>query len=346
MQKVRIALLGAGWISQAYASVLETSETAELVAVADTNLEAAARIADIFGCRVFDSHHSLLRSGRFDAALICTPPATHAPIALELLRCGVHVLCEKPLSIDVASARRMLHVADRVGVKLVMASKFRYVGDVIQAKAFISAGLLGEVLAFENAFASGVKMAGRWHANPAISGGGVIIDNGTHSVDLFRYLCGPITAIAAYEGASVQHLPVEDTAHVVARTNAGVLGSIDLSWSCNLANENYVRVYGTDGAISLGWTRSRYRHGSKATWISFGSGYDKHEALSAELDNFCRSLQGEEELLITPEDGLASVQAIAAAYRSLRSDRWVSVDGHDGGDVVIPELVRISAAAG
>lgn len=341
--KVRFALVGAGAIAREYACVFAECETAELVAVADLDLEAAARIADGFGCRIFDSHASLLRAGGFDAALVCTPPSMHAFISLDLLRCGIHVLCETPLSIDVASARRMLHVAERIGVQLTMASKFRHVGDVIQAKALISSGLLGEVLTFQNSFASNMEMAATWRAKPSISGGGVIFDTGIHSVALLRYLCGPITAIAAYEGARVQELAVEDCAHVVARTAAGVLGSIDLSWSCALESEHYLRIYGTDGAIMLGWTRSRFRHGSNPAWISFGSGYDPHAALSAQVDNFCRSLSGEEPLMTGPEDGLASVQAIAAAYRSLRCDRWVSIDAQTG-ELVTPELAAVATA--
>jgi len=345
MPKIRFALIGAGGIAQGYLKAFAASDNAELVAVADTDLEAAAHAADASGARVFDSHLSLLRAGGFDAALICTPPASHAPIALELLRCGIHVLCEKPFSTDVASARRMLHVAERAGVTLTMASKFRYVGDVIQAQAFIASGLLGEVLTFENSFTSQVAMAGRWHANPVVSGGGVIIDNGTHSIDILRYLCGPVSAVAAYEGVRVQGLPVEDTAHVVARTTRGVLASIDLSWSCNQETDNYLRVCGTSGAISLGWARSRYRHGDGRGWISFGSGYSKLDALREQLDNFCNALRGEEQLLITPEDALASVEAIAAAYRSLRCDRWIPIDSMlEGATVAVPELAPVSAA--
>lgn len=338
-------MIGAGSIAQAYLNAFESSETAELVAVADTNLEAAVRAADRFGCRVYDSHTSLLRSHRFEAALICTPPASHAPIALDLLRCGIHVLCEKPFAVDVASARRMLHVAARFGVKVTMASKFRYVGDVIQAQAFIASGLLGDILTFENSFTSSVSMAGRWHANPAMSGGGVVIDNGTHSVDILRYLCGPVTAIAAYEGARAQGLQVEDTAHLVARTSRGVLGSIDLSWSCNQETDSYLRVSGTKGSLTLGWARSKFRHGDNHGWISFGSGYNKIDALRHQLDNFCRSLHGEEDLMITSEDALASVATIAAAYRSLRGDRWVPIDSlEDERPSALSELTPVSAA--
>jgi predicted dehydrogenase len=217
---------------------------------------------------------------------------------------------------------------------------------VIQAQALIESGLLGDVLTFENSFTSRVAMAGRWHANPVISGGGVIIDNGTHSVDILRYLCGPVSAVAAYEGARAQGLAVEDTAHVVARTTRGVLASIDLSWSCNQETDSYLRVCGTKGALALGWARSKFRHGDQHGWISFGSGYSKFEALRAQLDNFCAALAGREPLLITPKDALASVEVVAAAYRSLRSDRWISVSSLDdrASASIAPELVPVGAA--
>src|SRR5271165_5149484 len=101
MAKIRFALIGAGGIAKAYVKAFASSDHALLVAVADTDLEAAAFAAEASGARIFDSHVSLLRAGGFDGALICTPPASHAPIALDLLRCGIHVLCEKPFSTDV-----------------------------------------------------------------------------------------------------------------------------------------------------------------------------------------------------------------------------------------------------
>jgi predicted dehydrogenase len=343
MPKTRFALIGAGAVAQDYAQAFQRSEHAELTAVADVDLEAAVRLADQAGCKAFDSHHSLLRAREFDAALVCTPPVSHAPISIDLLRCGIHVLCEQPFSTDVASARRMLHVAERFGATLTMASKFRYVSDLIQTQSLIAGGLLGEVLTLENAFASRVKMAGGWHANPSVGGGGVIIDSGTHSVDILRYLCGRITAVAAFEGARVQQLKVEDTAHVMARTERGVLASISLSWSCNDRSDSYLQICGTEGAITLGWSRSRYRHGSSERWVSFGCGYNEMDALAAQVDNFCRWLQDGEPLTITADDSLASVEAIAGAYRSLRCDRWIAVDSSAPNGAPCSDLAPISA---
>lgn len=324
-RKLKFAIVGAGAIAQAYAKAFSTSPFASVAGVVDVRLDAARRLASAFGARAFDSHVTLLQEQDFDAALICTPPATHCAIALELLQHGKHILCEKPLSVDVASAQRMLSAGHEAGVKITMSSKFRYVEDVAQTKRFLETGVIGEVLSLENAFTSRVYMGKDWHCDPALSGGGVIIDNGTHSVDIVRFLCGPIVTIAASEAARSQRLPVEDTAHMVARTTSNVLATIDLSWSLNKQSDSYIRVCGSEGTLSLDWSGSKYSPVNGGACMRFGKGYDKVQALGAQLDNFCLAVDDEEPLSVTAEDALASVETVAAAYRSLREHRWVAV---------------------
>jgi predicted dehydrogenase len=168
-------------------------------------------------------------------------------------------------------------------------------------------------------------MSRRWNSDPGIAGGGVLIDNGTHTVDIVRYFLGPIDAVEASEGKRIQGLPVEDTARLFVRTVSGALASIDLSWSLNKQLESYIDIYGSNGVIRVGWRESKYRSGSSPDWIVFGSGYDKVRAFRRQVENFCRAVRGEEALLITAEDAMASVQVIEAAYRSARRDHWVAV---------------------
>lgn len=326
-QPVSFLLVGAGAIAQSYLQAFKDSTLARLVAVADPRREAADAVAAGLGCQAFSSFDAALREARFDAAIVCTPPATHADIAVALAGRGVHVMCEKPLSVDLASAHRMVESASRAGVLLTMASKFRYVADVVEAKSIVTSGLLGEIILFENTFTSRVDMSRRWNADPKTSGGGVLIDNGTHSVDIARYFLGPLAAVQAVEGKRVQSLEVEDTARLFMRSKSGVVANVDLSWTLNKERDSYIDIYGSDGTVRVGWKSSQYRHSSNPNWIQFGNGYDKVAAFRKQVENFCRATRGEEPLIITSEDAIASVQVIEAAYRSLAHQDWVPVNG-------------------
>jgi predicted dehydrogenase len=207
-----------------------------------------------------------------------------------------------------------------------MASKFRFVDDVIEARRLIQSGAIGEPIIFENAFTSHVDMSGRWNSDPDVSGGGVLIDNGTHSADIVRYLMGPVTEVMAIEGKRIQHLAVEDTAKMFLRTTDGVMASVDLSWSLDKSLEHFIWVYGTEGELRVGWRESSLRsHTGDSEWKVFGSGYAKIPCMQAQLRNLCGALRDQEDLIITAEDALSSVGVIEAAYRSLPTSEWRSV---------------------
>ncbi len=328
---LRIGLIGAGGIAQTYADALGRSADIRLLAVADVRREAAASLAESCGARAFASHREMLAALALDAVIVCTPPATHPAICLDLIGAGLHVLCEKPFAIDVEDARAMVAAARRAGVRLTMASKFRYVADVMRARSLVAAGTLGDVVLFENAFTARVDMRGRWNAEPAQSGGGVLIDNGTHSVDIVRYLLGPLSHLQVIEGARTQGLQVEETVHVLLRSAAGAIGHVDLSWSIAKAQESYIAVHGIGGSLVVGWKGSRYRLVDSAEWIEFGHGYDKVQAFVEQIGNFARAARGEEALRVDEEDAVASVAVMTAAYRALAEGRLVAVDAGEVG---------------
>jgi predicted dehydrogenase len=264
-----------------------------------------------------------------DAVIICTPPVSHRDISLYFLDRQIHVLCEKPLSVNRQSAIEMLEAAKRSGVILTMASKFRYVEDVIRAKSLVMSGILGEIVLFENAFTARVDMSTRWNAKPEISGGGVLIDNGTHSIDIMRYFLGPLAEVQVIEGKRVQSLAVEDTVRIFVKSERGVVGNVDLSWSINKELDSYIRIYGSQGTISVGWKESKYRQSSSPEWIVFGQGYDKVQAFCSQIENFSKAILGQESLLITPADSLASVEVIEAAYSAMQRTQWTGVNYDD-----------------
>lgn len=321
-----LALIGCGRIAQSHLEAIAKNPACRLQAVVDVREEMAQNVAAQFGCKAFSDYRLALDGNELDAVIICTPPATHTEIALFFLERGVHVLCEKPLALRAEEAKVMMQKAEEKNCLLMMASKFRYVADVIKAKSMIEAGLLGEVVLFENVFCSKVDMRDRWNAKREISGGGVLIDNGCHSVDIARYLLGPIAKVQAEEGKRVQPLEVEDTVRLYFRTAAEAMGTIDLSWSIHKEREAYIEVFGTEGVLAIGWKGSKYRRNGEPDWTRFGEGYDKFQAFSRQLQNFLGAIAGSEAPLINTTDALESVKVIEAAYKSAHMNKWIEVE--------------------
>jgi predicted dehydrogenase len=325
MKKLKFALIGTGGIAQTYAQAFQASNCCKLVAVADIRKESADAFAEPFGAKAFSDYKTLAEKSKIDAVIISTPPNTHLEIAAFFMQKDINVLCEKPLCLSVAEAKEMITCAEKSNVVFTMATKFRYVGDVIKAKAMIASGVLGDIVQFENAFTARVDMSRRWNSDFAVSGGGVLMDNGTHSVDIIRYFLGAIEEVLAVETGKTQNLSVDENVKMFAKTANGIAASVDLTWGINKELPNFISVYGTNGTLHIGWQASKYRLNSNPDWTVFGKGYDKVQAFKAKIENFAGAIRGTEELLTKPEDALASVEVIEAAYKSLNQNLWQKV---------------------
>jgi predicted dehydrogenase len=323
---VRMGIIGTGNIGKAYASAIESSSTVRLSAVCDVDGAQAKSVADGTDAAVFESHEALADSGTCDAVIIATPPATHADVAIDCLTSGIDVLCEKPFTLTIESAYDMFNVAAREDRLLAMASKFRYVPDIAETRDLIRSGAVGEPTVVDVTFASPVDMTDRWNSVPAISGGGVLIDNGTHAVDIVRYLVGPINRVSAMRGRVVGDDEVEDTAIILAETERQAVINIQVSWSMAAHNESYVVVRGTGGTLKVGWSESMLRRSDGSDWTRYGSGYSKMEALRANVEDFAACTLGYDPMRISTRDIMASILVIDGAYRAIRSRQWIDIE--------------------
>jgi len=324
---VRVGVIGCGRVAQDHLQALQRIAEFEIVAVADVVARQATSVAEQFGCRAHVDYREMIEHGGLDAVVVCTPPMSHAAVTLHALSAGLHVLGEKPFALTAGDARKMMDAAGDVGRVLMMASKFRFVDDMVRAKGIIDSGILGRIVLWENVFCSRVDMRERWNSRREVSGGGVLADNGSHSVDVARYLLGPIALVQAQHGIQVQPIEVEDTCRLFFQTASGVMGTIDLSWSIHKDVDSYVNIFGTEGTLSLGWRESKYRQSEKLNWIVFGKGYDKQRAFLRQEQHFLDCILGKSQPIITAVDGLESVRVIEAAYRSSAVNKWVSLEG-------------------
>ena len=325
-EMVRFGVVGCGRIAQSHLQALATLPEARLAVAVESRRAAGEAVAEEYKCGWIADYRDRALPGQVDAVIICTPPNLHHEIARHFLEQGVHVLCEKPLTIASADARDLVGLSRDRDLLLMMASKFRYVDDIIKAKAIIESGILGRIVLYENTFCSKVGMGDRWNASRQVSGGGVLIDNGSHSADIARYLLGPILDVQAQPGLPSQGLEVEDTVRVQFLTQGGVIGTFDLSWSITKETPHYVQVFGSEGTLQIGWSGSKYRQDGSSKWVPFGTGYDKLKAFARQIGNFIGCLKGREIPVISAEDSLASVQVVETAYRSASRNNWLRVE--------------------
>jgi predicted dehydrogenase len=329
--KMKLCLIGAGSIAASYTQAISMIRTAELVGIADVRRHKAESLASICDCRAFSSFSEMVEELTPQAAIICTPPSTHRDISLDLAERGIHLLCEKPFSTSEFAAREMIDAARSAPVIIMVGSKFRYMDDIVHARHLIGSGILGEIRRITIIFSRVTPMKGRWYADREISGGGVIIDNGTHSLDILRFLAGPLSRVLAHESGRTQGLAVEENAHLLVETFGGTGAEIELSWNLSIPGDEFLSVSGTQGEVVIGWKQSLYRLHSSPESMVFGTGYDKMRVLGSQVENFIGAIQGIEEARISLQDILSQVMAVDAAYRSLSNGEWIALPAIEEG---------------
>ncbi len=321
---MRIGIIGLGRAGRIHLEAWRAMTGAQVTAVSD-RAPAIRRWAREEGLPIYTNPLDMIARAPLDAVSICTPPIHHAPLAIAALERGLDVICEKPLAVGGREALRMLRTAAREKRHLLLATKFRHVPDVIAARGLIAGGEIGEPVAFEIDFSSMVDMSRRWNAKRAVAGGGVIIDNGCHAFDIVNFLFGTVARVQATRLKPVQNIGVEDSATIVVAAGRGLVGRIELSWSLNTGRETYLTVYGSKGTIEVGWRGSRLRVAGQEP-RPIGPGYHKGMAHQRMMEAFRAVVQQGRQPWITPGEVMRTVATVEAAYRSMRSGGWATVD--------------------
>jgi predicted dehydrogenase len=334
---IRFAIVGYGMIADAHATAIQASGDAQLIAVADPAPEAQRVAHERWGCSAYESVDRMLGEVKVDAACVCAPPALHRPLAERLLDAGLHVLCEKPLSVTVQDARAMVSLAEKRRLVLAVSSKFRFVPDLLEARRHIDAGAIGQPISCEVAFCARIPVADRWNLRPELSGGGVVMDNGPHAYDTLRVVLGqpPLVTSAMFAPRTVSP-DVEDTAEILFRTEGGPIGRIALSWAYFARDLDYLIVQGMKGTLRVGWTGGGVRAHGDADWTPFGSGYRKAEAFGSQLGAFIssvRDVRGAEG----PAEAVGALEFVERVYEAERCGRaGFSVDSWETSSGVTP----------
>lgn len=211
-----------------------------------------AKAASYHGERTWPTIDEAVADSSVDAVYIALPVAMHAAAAVTALRAGKHVLCEKPMAINLAQAVDMLAAAQAGPVLLGVSYYRRLYPKLIRAKQLIAEGVIGQpLLAEANCHTWTETLPGReWLADPALAGGGPLYDTGSHRIDAMCYLFGKPESASGVLSNAVHRMKVEDSATAVMQFAGGVHGVVDVRWNSHVPRDQF-RIVGEDGEIVL-----------------------------------------------------------------------------------------------
>ena len=312
---LRIGLIGCGGIAAAHLEAYQQCENAEVVAVADIRPEAAQSLAAAAGAASYADYGQMLAAEKLDGVSILTPPGPHRAIAEAALAAGAHVLCEKPMAGTAADGRAMAEAARAADRLLLVAQCHRFHEPVRRARARIEAGDLGTLSTYRNRF-------GYLRGTPdeATRGrGGVLLDNGSHSSYLFRFLVGPVETVSGWAPAD-QLGQVEDLCVCSLQLGAagGVGGIIELDGAARPC-PNAIEVFGTEGSAIVDYSGgpSLFRPAAGEAVPLDDAQLPGNHRFQREVDHFAACVLGRAEPEIDATEGVADLQVLEAAYRAM-----------------------------
>jgi UDP-N-acetyl-2-amino-2-deoxyglucuronate dehydrogenase len=322
------AVIGCGTISVVHLGAITGLDGVDLVGVCDTDADRAAEVGEKYGVPWFTDHAELLATVRPQVVHVCTPHNEHVPVAIDCLEAGVNVLMEKPVAAAVEEAERLIAAADRrLDIKVGICLQNRYNASVQAARALLGTGELGRVL--------GGSATLLWHRDPAYyqarpwrgrvreSGGGVLINQAIHTLDLLQWLLGDVARVRGSTGRYALDgiVDVEDTASVVL-DHAGGTRSVFFATVTNVTDAPVTLEIVTERAVLLirgdltvtylddGRTETVAERvvdtGGKAYWGA------SHDLLIAD---FYRTLDHPQPFWIDPEEGTRSLRLVDRIYR-------------------------------
>ena len=256
MDRIRFGIIGCGVIADFHANALfSLANDAELVGVADIRKESAEAFAARHGVRAFSSVEELLDSPEIDVVNICTPSGLHADIAVKAAEKKKHIIVEKPMAITMEQLDEMTEACERNNVLLSCISQNRFLHGVEMTKQAVMDGLLGKMVSADIYMkynrTKEYYASGAWRGTKALDGGGALMNQGIHGIDLLLYFAGPVKRVSAFSKTRVHSIEVEDTLSALLEFENGALGVVQATTSVYPGYPRRLELNGDRGTIVL-----------------------------------------------------------------------------------------------
>lgn len=300
-----------------YSNALSEMKDVQIAGIADKDEFRGTQMAARFGAQYYSDYHDLLRTD-IDGVVVCTNNKMHCQVSVDAANQGKHILVEKPFAIDRVSAERMLKAASDNGVRIMNAFPMRFNPNVVEAKRIIDAGEIGKILCI-----TGInhgKIPSGWFIDPALSGGGGVMDHTVHLADLMRWFVGSeYRTVYCESGNLIHNRNIDDCGIVTVGFENGTFATIDCSWA---HHKNYpiwpqvdMEIIGTKGVLQVkafGQVERVYDAlGNTIEDVVWNE--DGDEGLMREFVQVCRTGKAP---LASGMDGARAMEVALAAYQS------------------------------
>lgn len=342
MGNFRFAIWGCGLIASYHAQAIQLIDGAELVGAYDINTKSQEFFCQKYGVKAFSSKQEMVQSD-IDAICICLPSGLHYEAAMLCLENKKHIVIEKPIALNVKDANYIIAAADKNGVCACVVSQLRYSQSIKTVKEIIDSGKLGKIT-IGNAIMKYYRSpeyysSSSWRGTWEMDGGGALMNQGVHGVDLLQYLMGKVTAVSGVAKTLLHDIQTEDTLTSVIEYENGAVGTIQATTSVFPGYGRKIEICGTKGSIVLcedtieicdvegkeqylakiNNDRKKFETGSRPD----GMDCSLHKQ---QLSDFVECVRSGKKPWIDATEGKKSVEIICAIYESSKTGNKIYLD--------------------
>jgi len=355
MKDYKVGIVGLGKVARLHADALKEISNASFQAAFSRSLEKAEVFASEYGALPFDNITTMVNECKLDLVIICTPHPNHVEPTVEALEAGAHVLVEKPLASSLEDCDTMIAAAHSTGLKLGVISQRRWYPPTLRVKHAIDEGKIGKpVLGTINMLGwrdEAYYESDQWRGTWDMEGGGVMVNQAPHQLDLFCWLMGEIDEVYGHwDNLNHPYIEVEDTALAIVKFKNGAIGNIVLSNSQKPGIFGKIQVHGENGA-SVGvqteggamfiagmapiteppindlWTIAGEEHLLEEFTREDNALFEKVNPMvyfiRLQIEEYLEALNQGREPLVNGEEARKTVELFTAIYRSTRDNKVV-----------------------
>ena len=331
-----VAIIGAGFIGRKRATALNKSDNCRLIVTVDVNQNAAESLAQQFGGEVETDWKKVVTRSEIDVVIVATVNKFLAPITIAALKNRKHVLCEKPLGRNTEESKRIIEAATNNRVVLKTGFNHRHHPAIAYGKKLLDAGEIGSLYFMRCRYGHGGRPGyeKEWRADQDLCGGGELLDQGVHVVDLFRWFGGDFGEAFGYTPTYFWNMVVEDNAFAIFRNSNGVIATMHTSWT-QWRNLFSFEVFGSDGYLIIEGLGGSYgtqklkigkrkpESGPPDEEIMEFPGFDV--SWEEEWKEFISAIENNRDPIGNGWDGYQANRMIEAVYESARTERVIKL---------------------